>query len=159
MKIKGKHEFKCGDREQVWDKLVDIECLRSVIPGLKGLKQTGNNTYKGKLPLKMPAIKGKLATTIKLEDLEKPKHFRLYVWGKNSAIKVSSKGKFKLSNEPGAIVKYEGNLNLSLSLAAGLKAGLPHHVNKQAKQSLEKGLASLFRKIDRQCCKENGDAH
>ncbi len=159
MKIKSKHEFKCCDPEQVWEKLMDIDLLGSIIADGKGLKKIGRNRYKGKLPLKMPAIKGKLATTFKLEDIDKPKNFRLYVRGKNGAIRVSSKGKFELSKEPDTTVRYEGRLKLGFKLPAGVKAGMPSPVNKEAKKSLEKALASLFRKIDRQCCEENGHAH
>ncbi len=159
MKIKSKHEFKCCDPEQVWEKLMDIDLLGSIIADGKGLKEVGRNRYKGTLPLKMPAIEGKLATTFKLEDIDKPKCFLLTVRGKNGAIRVSSKGEFKLSKEPTTIVRYEGRLKLGFKLPAGVKAGLPGPVNKEAKRSLQKALASLFRKIDRQCCKENGHAH
>ncbi len=159
MKIKSKHKFKCCDPEQVWEKLMDIDLLGSIIADGKGLKKVGRNRYKGMLPLKMPAIKGKLATTFKLEDIDKPKKFRLNVRGKNGAIRVSSKGNFKLSKEPDTTVRYEGRLNLGFKLPAGVKAGMPGPVNKEAKKSLEKALASLFRKIDRQCCAEVEHAH
>lgn len=159
MKIKSKHKFKCCDPEQVWEKLMDIDLLGSIIADGKGLKKVGRNRYKGKLPLRMPAIKGKLATTFKLEDIDKLEGFRLNVRGNNGAIRVSSKGKFELSKEPGTTVRYEGRLDLSLKLPAGVRASMPGPVNKEAKKSLEKALASLFRKIDRQCCQENGHAH
>ena len=138
---------------------MDIDLLGSIISDGKGLKQTGKNSYKGNLPLKIPAIEGKLATTFKLEDIDRPKDFRLQVRGKNGAIRVSSNGKFALSREPGTVVRYEGSLKLAFKLPAGVKAGMPGPVNEVAKRSLEKALASLFRKIDRQCCKENGHAH
>ncbi|MDE2635248.1 MAG: SRPBCC domain-containing protein, partial [Chloroflexota bacterium] len=112
MKIKSKHEFKCCDRDQVWDKLTDIELLGSIIIDGKGLKKVGKNRYKGALPLKMPAIEGKLAATFKLEKMRKPKSFRLHVKGKNGAIRVSSKGIFKLSKRPKGSVRYDGRLNL-----------------------------------------------
>ncbi|MCY4021786.1 MAG: SRPBCC domain-containing protein [Chloroflexi bacterium] len=159
MKINSKHKFKCCDPEQVWDKLMDIDYLSSVISDRKGPKRIGKKKYRGQLPVKMDPIEGKLDTTFKLNDIDKPKNFRLHVRGKNGAIRVSSKGKFKLSKEPDTTVRYEGRLNLGLKLPAGLNAGAPGPVNKKAKKSLEKALASLFRKIDRQCCEENGHAH
>ena len=138
---------------------MDIDLLGSLIADGKGLKKDGRNRYKGTLPLKMPAIKGKLATTFKLKDIDKPKNFRLHVRGRNGAITISSKGKFRISKEPDTTVRYEGRLNIELNLPAGVRAGMPGPVNKDAKKSLEKALASLFRKIDRQCCKEKSDAH
>lgn len=159
MKIKSKHEFKCCNPEQVWEKLMDIDYLSNVISDRKGLKRAGKNKYRGKLPVTMDPIEGKLDTTFKLIDIDKPKNFRLYVRGKNGAIRVSSKGKFKLSKKPSTTVRYEGCLSLGFKLPAGIKAGMPGPVNKEAKNSLEKALASLFRKIDRQCCEENDNAH
>ena len=159
MKIRIKHEFKCCDPEQVWKKLMDIDLLGSIISDGKGLKKVGRNRYKGKLPLKMPAIEGNLATTFRLKEIDKPKSFRLYVRGKNGAIRVSSKGKFRLSKEPETTVRYEGRLKLGFKLPGGVEADMPGPVNKKTKQSLEKALASLFRKIDRQCCEENHNAH
>lgn len=159
MKIKSNHEFKCCDSAQVWEKLMDIDYLSSVISDRKGLKRTGKNKYRGKLPVKMGPIKGKLDTTFKLNDIDKPKDFRLNVRGKNGTIRVLCTGKFKLSKEPDTTVRYEGRLNLFCKLPFGVKADMPGPVNKKAKKSLEKALASLFRKIDRQCCEENHNAH
>ena len=159
MKIRSKHKFNCCNPEQVWEKLTDIDYLGGIIADGKGLKKVGKNTYKGKLPLQMPGNKGKLATTFKLKDLDKPKSFRLYVWGKNGALRVSSKGEFNLRKRSGTAASYMGNLKLFYKLPAGIKAGALGPMNKEAKKSLEKALASLFRKIDRQCCKEINHAH
>ncbi len=159
MKIKGKHSFKCGDREQVWEKLTDIDYLAGLIADSKGLKQVGKNTYKGKLPLKAGPIKGKMATTFKLKSINKPKSFQLSVWGKQDKLKVSSKGKFTLSKKSGATASYAGSLKLSFKPAPFITIPVPDDMNKGVKKSLEKALASLFRKIEKQCCEENGNAH
>ncbi len=159
MKVKSKHTFKCCDPEQVWDKLMDVDRLGSIITEGKGLKKVGRNKYKGKLPLKMPVVKGDLATTFRLKGVDTPNEFRLNVRGKNGNIRVSSRGTFKLSQEPDTVVTYEGRLKLYFKLPAGIEAGMPGPVNTEAKKSLEQALASLLRKIDRQCCEENHHAH
>ena len=159
MKIKVDHEFKCCQPEQVWDKLMDIDLLSGLISDRRGLREVSRNTYKGNLPVRMGPIDGNLATTFKLKDIDRPKGFRLNVRGKSGTIRITSRGKFKLSKNPETIVLYQGRLNLGLQLPAGIKAGMPGPVNKEAKKSLEKALASLFRKIDRQCCEENSNAH
>ena len=159
MKIRGKHKFKCGDREQVWEKLTDIDYLAGLIADSKGLKQVDKNTYKGKLPLKAGPIKGKMATTFKLKAVNKPKSFQLSVWGKQDTLRVSSRGEFTLREESDTIVRYAGSLKLYFQLPAGIKAGVPGPMNASAKKSLQKALASLFGKIERQCCEENGNAH
>ncbi|MCY3796764.1 MAG: SRPBCC domain-containing protein [Chloroflexi bacterium] len=160
MKIKSKHEFNCCDPDQVWEKLTDIDLLSSIISDRKGLNKVGKNKYRGKLPVKRNPINGKLDTTFTLKDIKEPKRFSLNVRGKKDKIRVSNRGTFSLGKYEGTTtVNYKGSLKIYFKGPLGAHIDVSAVAGKKAKRSLEKALASLFRKIDRQCCKENNDAH
>ena len=160
MKIRSKHEFNCCDPEQVWEKLLDIDLLSSIISDRKGLRKVGNNRYRGKLPVKQAPINGKLDTSFTLRQIDEPKHFRLHVRGKIDNIRVTNRGTFSLSEyKDKTTVNYKGSLKIYFKGPLNAKIDVSAVAGKKAKKSLEKALASLLRKIDRQCCKENGNAH
>ena len=46
MKLSGSHTFN-APREKVWATLIDIEALRTLIPGVESLEEVEPNTYKG----------------------------------------------------------------------------------------------------------------
>ncbi len=71
IKITSAHKFSCHP-ELVWDKLMDIDLLGSIIADGKGLKKVSPKKYKGKLPVNAGPLRGKLATTIMLKKQKKP---------------------------------------------------------------------------------------
>ena len=160
MKIRSKHEFKCCDPEQVWEKLLDIDLLSSIISDGKGLRKVGKNKYRGKLPVKQAPINGKLDTSFTLRKIDESKYFQLYVRGKIDNIRVSNRGTFSLSEyKDKTTVNYKGRLKIYFKGLLNAKIDVSAIAGKKAKKSLEKALASLFRKIDRQCCEEDPNAH
>ena len=113
MKIKSKHQFECCDREQVWEKLMNIEFLSTIIPDSEDLKKIGKNKYEVKMPLKMKVKvkpfgsmekKIKVKTTIELKRLNKPKSFRLIATGKG----LESNGEFRLKRKNRATIVHCG---------------------------------------------------
>jgi len=142
MHIEGSYEFE-SERELVWDVLMDIDVLGSIIPGLKGLKKTGKTKYKGKLPVKKKILMGKkvklnVKIKVELKDINKPKSFRLIVAGMGK----KSKADFRLrQSENTTTVNYQ--------------VDTPSKVGKKIKKALPK----LFRKIEAQCCEEDPNAH
>ena len=143
MKIKSKHEFKCCDPEQVWEKLMDIKFLNSIIPGLNGLKKIGRNKYKGKLPVKKKIFKGKkvkldVKIKVELKEINKPKSFRLIAAGMGK----KSRADFQLKQS-------KNTTTLNYQVDTPSKVGV----------KINKALPKLLRKIEAQCCEENGHAH
>ena len=58
MHIEGSYEFEF-ERELVWDVLMDIDVLGSIIPGSKGLVMIGDNKYQSKLAVRVGPVNGK----------------------------------------------------------------------------------------------------
>ena len=138
MKIKGKHAFKCGDPEQVWKLLMDFKFLSNIIPKLKDVKQVDDHKFKSKLPVKMFGFTKDVKITFTLKQVKKPKSFRLIA--KGSGIKGT--GNFLLDQKKsGTTVRYRVD------------------VTKWLGKKIKKALPKLFDKIDKECCKEIGDAH
>ena len=160
MTIKIQHEFISCNPEQVWEKLMDIDLLGGIIADGKGLNRVGANKYKGKLPVSLGPIQGKLRTTLKLKKLDKPKRFNLKVYGKWNDQRVSGEGTFTLSkNGCSTKVKYRGGLTLFMWGPLRVKIDHPGPLQVMAQNHVKTAMKELFRKIEKQCCKENGDAH
>lgn len=160
MKIKSKHEFKSCNPEQVWEKLMDIDLLGSIIADGRGLNQVGPNMYRGRLPVSLGPIRGNLRTTLKLKNLSRPKRFNLKVYGKWYDQRVSGKGTFTLSkNGCSTKVKYRGRLTIFMRGPLGVRIDHPGPMQVMAQDHVERAINALFREIDSQCCEENGYAH
>ena len=162
MKIKSKHEFKCCDPEQVWEKLMDIDLLGSIISDRRGLQQVSRNKYEGKLPVEAGPLNGKLATSFTLKGKNKPKQFLLNVKGKLHDFRVSVDGGFSLKQAADmTTARYQGSLKLEMVVhfPVHTRVRMPEPVEYNVKKSLEKTLKKLFRKIEAQCNEENSNAH
>lgn len=136
MKIKSKHEFNGCDAEQVWEKLLDIELLGSIIPDSKGLKKVGRNKYESWIPMTVKLkptkvkVKTKVKITFELKKINKPKSFRLIANGKG----LKADGTFRLREEKNVTtVNYQ--------------VDTPNLFGKKVKKALPK----LFNKIEAQC--------
>lgn len=160
MAIKSEHDFKCCEREQVWEKLMDIDLLGSIIADGRGLSQVGRNRYEGRLPVSLGPIQGNLLTTLNLMNLDRPNRFTLHVQGKWHDQRVSGKGTFTLSkNGCSTKVLYRGKLTLFMWGPLGVRIDHPGPLQVMAQNHVKRAMNELFRKIDRQCYKENDNAH
>lgn len=160
MTITSEHEFKTCDPEQVWEKLMDIDLLGGIIADGRGLSQVGRNRYEGRLPVSLGPIQGNLRTTLRLRNLDRPNRFTLNVQGRWHDQRVSGNGTFTLSkNGRSTNVKYRGNLTLFMWGPFGVRIDQPGPLQVLAQNHVKRAMNEIFRKIDRQCCKENGNAH
>ena len=143
MRIKNKHRIKC-DREQVWDKLMDINFLGKVIPGGKKFSQSGRNKYKGTLWVKVGFFKGKLKATLTLEKKDKPSAFRLHIFAKGAGTSLRGHLDFKLKQkgECETELSYEGDLNCK---------HLPGFVKGEIQKKLKKAIYGLCKSIEKEC--------
>ena len=84
MHIEGSYDFD-SKRELVWDVLMDIDVLGSIIPGSKGLEEIGENKYQSKLSVRVGPVNGKFESQFELVDVNAPESYRLLVEGKGPA--------------------------------------------------------------------------
>ena len=98
MHIEGSYDFE-SERELVWDVLMDIDVLGSIIPGSKGLEAIGENKYQSKLAVRVGPVNGKFESKFELVDIDKPESYRILVEGKGPAGHVTGEGTIRLAQD------------------------------------------------------------
>ena len=138
MHIEGSYEFEF-ERELVWDVLMDIDVLGSIIPGSKGLQEIGENKYESKLAVKVGPVNGKFESQIELVDVTAPESYRLLVAGKGPAGHVTGEGEIRLTQENGVtVMHYAGDARIGGKIAAVGQRLLDVAARQITKQALKK---------------------
>ena len=138
MHIEGSYDFD-SQRELVWDVLMDIDVLGSIIPGSKGLEEIGENKYQSKLSVRVGPVNGKFEANFQLADLNAPESYRLIVDGKGPAGHVAGEGTIRLeSADGGTVMHYAGDARIGGKIAAVGQRLLDVAAKQIAKQSLKK---------------------
>ena len=138
MHIEGSYDFKF-QRELVWEVLMDIDVLGSIIPGSKGLKEIGENKYHSSLAVKVGPVNGKFEASFELADVNQPESYRLLVEGKGPAGHVTGEGAIRLEQADGAtVMHYAGDARIGGKIAAVGQRLLNVAAKQIAKQALRK---------------------
>lgn len=144
MHIEGSYDFDF-ERELVWDVLMDIDVLGSIIPGSKGLKEIGENKYESKLAVKVGPVNGKFEASFELVDVVAPESYRLLVAGKGPAGHVSGAGTIRLAQEAeSTVMHYAGDARIGGKIAAVGQRLL----NVAAKQITKQALKKLSKQVE-----------
>ena len=138
MHIEGSYDFDF-ERELVWDVLMDIEVLGSIIPGSKGLEAIGENKYQSKLAVRVGPVNGKFESKFELVDIDKPESYRILVEGKGPAGHVTGEGTIRLAlADGGTVMHYAGDARIGGKIAAVGQRLLDVAAKQIAKQALKK---------------------
>lgn len=138
MHIEGSYEFE-SERELVWDVLMDIEVLGSIIPGSKGLQEIAANTYQSKLAVKVGPVSGKFESTFELAEVKPPASYKLIVAGRGPAGHVTGEGVIRLEQTAGkTVMHYAGDAKIGGKIAAVGQRLLDIAAKQIARQSLKK---------------------
>ncbi len=138
MHIEGSYDFEF-ERELVWDVLMDIDVLGSIIPGSKGLQEIGENKYQSKLAVRVGPVNGKFEANFELADMIAPESYRLLVAGKGPAGHVTGEGTIRLEQaDGGTVMHYAGDARIGGKIAAVGQRLLDVAAKQIAKQSLKK---------------------
>ncbi len=138
MHIEGSYDFD-SRRELVWDVLMDIDVLGSIIPGSQGLDEIGENKYQSKLAVKVGPVNGKFEANFELADVNAPESYRLIVEGKGPAGHVTGAGTISLeSANGGTVMHYAGDARIGGKIAAVGQRLLDVAAKQIAKQALRK---------------------
>ena len=138
MHIEGSYDF-AFERELVWDVLMDIDVLGSIIPGSKGLEAIGENKYQSKLSVRVGPVNGKFEANFELADINEPECYRLLVEGKGPAGHVTGEGTIRLEpGNGGTVMHYAGDARIGGKIAAVGQRLLDVAAKQIAKQSLKK---------------------
>lgn len=138
MHIEGSYEFEF-ERELVWDVLMDIDVLGSIIPGSKGLQEVGENKYESKLAVRVGPVNGKFESSFELADVLAPESYRLIVEGKGPAGHVTGAGEIRLAQAKGkTVMHYAGDARIGGKIAAVGQRLLDVAAKQITKQALRK---------------------
>ena len=138
MHIEGSYDFDL-ERELVWDVLMDIDVLGSIIPGSKGLEEIGENKYQVKLAVKVGPVNGRFETNIELADVNQPESYRMLVSGKGPAGHFTGEGTIRLEQgNGGTVMHYAGDARIGGKIAAVGQRLLDVAARQIAKKSLKK---------------------
>ena len=138
MHIEGSYEFD-SRRELVWDVLMDIDVLGSIIPGSQGLNEIADNKYQSKLAVKVGPVNGKFEANFELADVNAPESYRLIVEGKGPAGHVTGAGTISLAAaDGGTVMHYAGDARIGGKIAAVGQRLLDVAAKQIAKQALRK---------------------
>jgi carbon monoxide dehydrogenase subunit G len=80
MKVEGVYSFP-APAEQVWDLLLDPESLRSCIPGVETLTETGPDQFDAVMRVGVAAIKGTYKGKVAIIDKQPPDNYTLQIEG------------------------------------------------------------------------------
>ena len=138
MHIEGSYEFESA-RELVWDALMDIDVLGSIIPGSKGLQEIAANTYQSRLAVKVGPVSGKFESTFELAEVKPPASYKLIVAGRGPAGHVTGEGVIRLEQTAGkTVMHYAGDAKIGGKIAAVGQRLLDIAAKQIARQSLKK---------------------
>ena len=138
MHIEGSYEF-AFERELVWDVLMDIDVLGSIIPGSKGLTEIGENKYQSRLAVRVGPVSGKFESNFELVDVNEPESYRLIVDGKGPAGHVAGEGEIRLAQDNGVtVMHYAGDARIGGKIAAVGQRLIDVAARQITKQALKK---------------------
>lgn len=144
MHIEGSYEFEF-ERQLVWEVLMDIEVLGSIIPGSRGLQQIGENKYQSRLAVKVGPVNGRFESNFELTNVNPPESYTLIVDGKGPAGHVSGEGSIRLeTNGESTVMHYAGDAKIGGKIAAVGQRLL----NVAAKQITKQALKKLSKQIE-----------
>ncbi len=95
MKINGTHTF-AAPRERVFAAIRDPRVLLAVIPGAQDVRQTGPDTYEGRIALRLPGAVGVYRTHVRLVDVEDPERAALEGRVEGSMGTITGRAEFTL---------------------------------------------------------------
>lgn len=147
MKLSGSHTFN-APRDKVWATLIDIEALRTLIPGVESLEEVEPNTYKGVAKIGVAGIKGEYTGTVKLTDIDAPTGYRLLGDGRGKPGHVKGEGTLELIEEAPnqTLLRYAGDVQVG-----GMIASVGQRlIEGAAKLLINQGMKALAQRVEQQ---------
>ncbi|HEY0605370.1 MAG TPA: carbon monoxide dehydrogenase subunit G [Herpetosiphonaceae bacterium] len=145
MKLSGSHTFN-APREKVWATLIDIEALRTLIPGVESLEEVEPNTYKGVAKIGVAGIKGEYTGTVRLTDIDPPTGYRLIGDGRGKPGHVKGEGTLELTEEAPnqTLLRYSGDVQVG-----GMIASVGQRlIEGAAKLLINQGMKELAQRVE-----------
>ena len=136
MKLSGTYEFRAS-AEEVYDRLLDPERLRSCMPGCERLDQREADRYALTLSVPIPAITGTYEGTVEIHDKQPPSSFRMRIeaTGKSGFINAEAHMQVTPKGE-GATVAYTADVQVGGAAASAGQRVLTGISRRQVQQMM-----------------------
>ena len=118
VELSGDYEFK-APQELVWGMLLDPDVLAMTIAGCEKLERVDENTFQGRLNIKVGPVQGIFQGKVETTNLHPPTSFHMVVNGSGPAGVVRGEGDMTLENLQSVTrLRYDGNVHISGRIAS-----------------------------------------
>jgi len=106
-------------QEKVWEFLFDIPKLSECVPGIESVEVVNDNTYRGKLVVRVGPIKSSFSGIVNLTEVEEPNRIAGTVEGDDKSSASSVKAAFT-----GTLKPVDGGTEAAFEVEANLRGRL-----------------------------------
>ncbi len=118
MKIAGRYNLNVP-REHLWKLIFDPAVLLELIPGCEQIEQAGNDIYRGRIILRLPAVGGSFDTNLQILESEPASFCRFAGEASGASGSIKGQGAFRLRDEgESTVVEYEFEAQVGRPLAS-----------------------------------------
>jgi carbon monoxide dehydrogenase subunit G len=144
VKLQGEYIFD-GPREAVWEIVRDPDVLAKALPGTQSLDKVDENTYEGKMNVRIGPVAGLFAGKLVVSNEVPPESYTLTVEGKGGPGFGKGSGNVQLIDQGDSttLMKYEGELQVGGTIANVGQRLIETVANSMAKQAFESLNRSL----------------
>jgi len=144
MKLAGEYLFD-GPREAVWEIVRDPDVLAKALPGTQSLELVAENTYEGKMNVRIGPVAGLFSGKLVVSNEMPPESYTLAVEGKGGPGFGKGTGDVQLIDQGDGttLMKYEGDLQVGGTIANVGQRLIETVANSMAKQAFESLNRSL----------------
>lgn len=138
MKLQGEYLFD-GPQEAVWEIVRDPDVLSKALPGTQSLEQVDENTYEGKMNVRIGPVAGLFSGKLIVSNEAPPESYTLTVEGKGGPGFGRGTGNVQLIDQGDGttLMKYEGDLQVGGTIANVGQRLIETVANSMAKQAFE----------------------
>jgi carbon monoxide dehydrogenase subunit G len=144
VKLQGEYLFD-GPREEVWEIVRDPDVLAKALPGTQSLELVDENTYEGKMNVRIGPVAGLFSGKLIVSNEVSPESYTLTVEGKGGPGFGKGTGDVQLIDQGDGttLMKYDGDLQVGGTIANVGQRLIETVANSMAKQAFESLNRSL----------------
>jgi len=144
VKLQGEYKFD-GPRDIVWELVRDPDVLAKALPGTQSLERVDENTYEGKMNVRIGPVAGLFSGKLIVSNEVPPESYTLTVEGKGGPGFGRGSGDVQLVDQGDGttLMKYEGELQVGGTIANVGQRLIETVANSMAKQAFESLNRSL----------------
>src|SRR5574341_962835 len=130
-------------QERVWNTVQDIPRVGGCVPGVEGVVQTGENTYRGTLKIKIGPISAAFGGTVKLLEQKAPDKLVAEIEGEDKSSASRVKATFS-----GTLTTADGGTRIDYEVDLALRGKLGQFGGTVVQATAKKMTAEFARRLD-----------